>query len=140
MSAAPSTRTLVLDENLNPRLVLELTRRGRETTSVAALGLRGSADPQLLDRLDAHLGHWVLVTADDALPDSHGDAVRRVRATVATISAELDADWMLDAWRREIVHRWAHAMGGQKRGSVRRYSLRRHAAWRGARRHPTRQR
>jgi hypothetical protein len=136
MTPGPPSRTLVIDENLNPRLSTELTRRGRNATSVQALGLRGSADPQLLDKLDAQLDDWVLVTADDALPDSHADAVRRVGATVCTINPELEDGWLLDQWRREVVHRWAHAMHDQGRGTVRRYSLRRHGVWRMRRRRP----
>lgn len=136
MSAAPPQRTLVLDENLNPRLATELLRRGRDATRVQQLGLRGSADPQLIEKLDAQLDAWVLVTADDLLPDTHGDAILRVGATVATISPEREHGWALEAWRREIVHRWAHVMHDQEDGSVRRYGLRRHAAWRARRRRP----
>lgn len=91
MSDGLSQRTLVLDENLNPRLATELTRRGRNATRVQELGLRGSADPQLLDKLDGQLDLWVLVTADDRLPDSHTEAVHRVGATVATINPAREA-------------------------------------------------
>jgi hypothetical protein len=126
--------TLVLDENLNPRLATELTRRGRNATRVQELGLRGSADPQLLDKLDSQLDIWVLVTADDRLPDSHSEAVHRVGATVATINPEREAGWPLEEWRREIVHRWAHTMQDQAEGTLRRYTLRRHGVWRPRRR------
>jgi hypothetical protein len=128
--------TLVLDENLNPRLATELSRRGRDATRVQELGLRGSADPQLLDKLDGQLDTWVLVTADDALPKSHAEAVQRVRATIATINPEREAGWPLETWRREIVHRWAHAMQEQAAGTIRRYTLRRHGIWRPRRRRP----
>jgi len=38
VSGGPPQRTLVLDENLNPRLATELTRRGRNATRVQELG------------------------------------------------------------------------------------------------------
>jgi hypothetical protein len=137
VSSGLSQRTLVLDENLNPRLATELTRRGRNATRVQELGLRGSADPQLLDKVDGQLDVWVLVTADDRLPDSHAEAVRRVGATIATINPEREMGWPLEEWRREIVHRWAHAIQEQSQGTLRRYTLRRHGVWRPRRRRPS---
>ncbi len=134
MSDGLAQCTLVLDENLNPRLATELTRRGRDATRVQELGLRGSADPQLLDKLAAQLDVWVLVTADDRLPNSHAEAVQRVEATIATINPEREASWPLEEWRREIVHRWAHVMQEQAQGTLRRYTLRRHTTWRPRRR------
>lgn len=136
MTPGPPRRTLVIDENLNPRLATELTRRGRNATTVQALGLRGSEDPHLLDKLDAKLDDWILVTADDALPGSHAEAVRRVGATIGTVNPELEDGWTLESWRREIVPRWAHALHDQEGGTIRRYSLRRHAVWRVRRRRP----
>ncbi len=132
----PPQRTLVLDENLNPRLATELKRRGRDATRVQELGLRGSADPDLLDKLDAQLDDWILITADDRLPDAHAEAMKRVSATVATISPDREEGWSLEAWRREIVHRWAHLMHEQEAGTVRRYSLKRPVFWKRRRRRP----
>ena len=137
MSSGLSQCTLVLDENLNPRLATELTRRGRNATRVQELGLRGSADPQLLDKVDGQRDVWVLVTADDRLPNSHTEAVHRVCATIATINPEREAGWPLEEWRREVVHRWAHAIQEQKQGTLRRYTLRRHGVWRPRRRRPS---
>ncbi len=104
--------------------------------SVSSLGLTGSSDPDLLDKLDGQVDDWVLITADDALPDGHADVVARVRATIATINPEREYGWQLEAWRREVVHRWAHVMHEQESGGVRRYSLRRHGVWRPRRRRP----
>jgi len=134
VTPGPPSRTLVIDENLSHRLGTELRNRGRDAASVKSLGLRGSSDPDLLDKLDGQLDGWVLVTADDALPDSHAEAVARVNATIATISPDRELGWQLEAWRREVVHRWAHVIHDQAPGTVRRYALRRHAAWRVRRR------
>jgi hypothetical protein len=136
--SGPPRRIIVVDENLPKRLATELTYRGRDASSVASLGLRGSSDPDLLRRLDSQLDDWVLLTADDDLPDSHADAVREVAATIATINPEREDGWALDAWRREVCHRWAHAFHGQDAGTIRRYSLRRQGAWRVRRRRPPR--
>lgn len=125
-----SSRIIVVDENLNKRLATELTYRGRDATSVSALGLRGSTDPQLLLKLDAQLDDWVLVTADDALPADHAEQIVAVGATLAIIDPDRMPTWPLEAWRREIVHRWAHAIHLQEHGTARRYGLNRHQAWR----------
>jgi hypothetical protein len=132
--SAPPTRTLVIDENLNKRLATELSFRGRDATSVSALGLKGSSDPQLLLKLDDQLDDWVLVTADDALPGDHAGELEAVSGTVATIDPDRLDSWHLEMWRREIVHRWAHAMHAQDSGTARRYGLLRHGAWRPRRR------
>lgn len=129
MTGTPA-RTLVIDESLHSRLAFELRGRGRQAASVSALGLIGSSDPQLLDRLDGLLDDWVLVTADDDLPREHAAVLAAARATVATIEPDRDAAaWPLDAYRSEVVHRWAHAMHAQRRGSARRYGLTSQRAW-----------
>jgi hypothetical protein len=127
-------RIIVIDENLNKRLATELSYRGRNATSVAALGLRGSSDPELLLKLDSQLDDWVLVTADDALPEDHAEQIEAVGATVAAVDPNRYPAWHLEAWRREIVHRWAHAIHVQQAGTARRYGLLRHGPWRPRRR------
>ncbi len=134
MTGGSPARTLVLDENLNPRLATEIARRGRDATRVQELGLRGSADPQLLVKLEDQLDDWILITADDGLPLDHGDTLAEVGGTVATIEPAREWGWDLEPWRREIVHRWVHVMHMQQRGTARRYGLSRHAPW-GPRRH-----
>lgn len=126
----PPQRTLVVDENLPKRLATELRYRGRDAQPVGALGLRGSSDPELLRKLAAQLDDWLLITADDSLPEEHSGALQDVHGTVATVRPEREEGWPLDPWRREIVHRWAHVMHDQEASTVRRYSLRRHALWR----------
>lgn len=135
-TTGPPARTLVVDENLNKRLATELLKRGRDAVRVSALNLSGTLDPLLLDKLDAQLDDWVLVTADDALPDAHAEAVAKVGATVATIDTQVLPGWGIEAWRCEIVHRWAHHMHELDAGQVRRYSLHRHHTWKPRRRRP----
>jgi len=50
----------LIDEMLPPDTATELTRRGHDATSVAALGLSGQADPVVFDR--AVTEHRVVVT------------------------------------------------------------------------------
>jgi len=128
------TRVIVVDENLPKRLSTELGNRGRNAVSVSQLGLRGSLDPDLLHNLQAQLDDWVLVTADNDLPDEHAAAVAIVDATVASIEPRREPGWGVDAWRREVVHRWAHAYHEQAAGSVRRYALRTNRVWTARRR------
>lgn len=113
---------LVLDESMPQGLAGELARRGREALGLSALGLRGALDPDLLLSINAQFsGPWVLVTADDRLPEERTDAIAAVTATVATIDPDRPPKLGADAWRREIVHRWAHAMQAQPPGTARRY-------------------
>jgi PIN like domain len=128
-----SARILVLDENLPGRLATELEERGRRATRVSALQLKGSEDPDLLAAIAERFDDWVLVTADDRMPADHAEAIAAVNATLAII-APARRDWPTHAWRREVVHRWAHAMHDQKSGTLRRYAVRSHALWRPRRR------
>jgi len=137
MAGAPA-RTLVIDESLDTRLAAELVRRGRRATSVSSLGLRGSSDLDLLRGLDARLGSWVLVTADDQLPEDRARWLSSPNGAVATINPEADSAWSLEAYRREVLHRWAHAMQAQERGTTRRYGLTNQRAWQPRLRRPRR--
>lgn len=131
MSAA---RILVVDASLNaPRIASELRKRGRVARSAQELKLARFKDPPLLEALCSHFDDPVLVTADDKMPLVHGDLIRQLGATIATLepwerhpnlvesqTAETNDQ---EAYEREIVHRWAHSMQGQERGAVRRYFL-----------------
>jgi len=131
-SAAPAGRILVIDASLNRRLVGELKGRGRAAVSVADLGLGRSTDAELLRGLARRLAEdeWVLVTADDALPEEQADLLESLEVTVATV------EWRSRAPRggreqaaRDTCHRWAHAMATQPAGSCRRYSPERNRRW-----------
>jgi hypothetical protein len=125
-------RAVIIDENLPRRLASEITKRGRAAYSVGDLRLDGLKDPELLRQLAARFPDgWVLVTADDALPEAHPDVIAEVAATIAIVHPRLPEGWSsTDAWRREAVHRWVHAMAAQDAGTVRRYSERSGTQWR----------
>jgi predicted nuclease of predicted toxin-antitoxin system len=61
---------LVIDECLSTRLATELNSRGRPATSIAALGLRGLADPAVFEALGSLAQPYVIVTADGEMPST----------------------------------------------------------------------
>jgi hypothetical protein len=140
-----SARVLVIDENLNPRLARELRHRGRRSRTVEDLGLKSALDADLIRRVFALFDDPVLVTADDSMPAEHEEVLRSVDATIATLrpwtpTAADVGRWegqdhrSEEEWLQEIVHRWAHAMQTQDRGTFRRYGPRSSAPWRAPRR------
>lgn len=100
-------RELIVDDALPRALATELAGRGRPARSVADLRLEGASDAEVLAAAAELDG--VLVTTVE--PGSGRDG-----ATVAVITARPGAA------RREAVHRHAHAIAGQPRGSLRSYS------------------
>lgn len=128
---------IVVDEDLNKRLATELNARGRAAIAVSELELHRQLDEPLLESLVRELGEptdWILVTGDDAMPDEHADALERLQVTVGTIDPRQPSAMTQDAWRRDIIHRWAHAIQRQTPGTVRRYAGSRHASWKPRRR------
>jgi hypothetical protein len=124
---------LVIDEDVNKRVATELNARGREAVATTELELRGLKDEPLLRALAARFEGsraWVLVTGDDAMPDDHGVGLAELHITLATIDPRRPSGTHEDAWRRDVVHRWAHAFAAQEPGTIRRYSLHRHGLWR----------
>ncbi len=93
-------RLLILDDMLPRALAAELRARGREAATLAELGLESATDAEV-SALDG-----VLVTAV---------RVHAQGATIAVVAGQGAAA------RRDAVHRWAHAMAGQRTGSTRRY-------------------
>ena len=72
---------------------------------------------------------FVLVTGDDAMPSDHGDLLRKLGITLATVDGRVPLGYTQDAWGRDVIHRWAHAMQTQQPGTWRRYSLTKHGLW-----------
>lgn len=96
-------------------------------------------DPLLLRAVFRDHPDAVLVTADDNMPLNHPLIIKEVGATIATIEPwerrqrpplvlppSLSAD---EAWKREVVQRWAHAMAIQEAGTIRRYARERSGVW-----------
>jgi hypothetical protein len=123
---------LVIDANLNRRLANELKARGRTAVSVGEIGLGRAADAELLRALARRYpeGDWVLVTADDALPDEQAELIHQLGATVATVEWRGPAPGGgREQAARETCHRWAHVMAHQPPATLRRYSPEGHRAW-----------
>jgi hypothetical protein len=141
-------RLLVVDESLSPKMAHRLRERGRGAKSTVELGYGRLKDPALLRALFGDLPDAVLVTGDDNMPQNHPLVIKEVAATVATIEPwdrrdrpplvlppGLSSD---EAWKREVVQRWAHVMAVQERQSIRRYSRDRNAIWKPRIRNPQR--
>jgi hypothetical protein len=105
-----------------------LRERGRAAETVAAPGYGGLKDPLLLRSLFADHPDCVLVTADYNMPLNHPLIVDEVGATIATVEPwerrkriplvlpeGISAD---EAWKREVVHRWAHSAATKEAGTV----------------------
>ena len=120
---------LVIDECLDKRLASELTRRGRMATSVSALGLRGLDDPELLHKLAQRDHPCVIVTADEAMPLDWMDALTATGTTLAVVDHHRSHTYGVAQWYCDVVHRWAHVMPAQPTGTVHRYSVGGHRAW-----------
>ncbi len=125
-------RQVIVDESLDKGLARQLDARARDAASLRQLGLEGLDDPEVITAL-GKLEHtdWVLVTADDAMPWEHGDQLRSIGATVATIDGEWA--WLVErsglagtmdheGFKCETVHRWVHHMVDQKPGTLYRYN------------------
>lgn len=130
-------RLIIVDADLPRRLAPELAKRERPARSTAELGLSEFNDPQLLQELALRFESqpWILITGDDAMPAEHGETIVKARATVATIHPEQPPGITQDAWRRDIVHRWAHVFQTQADGEVRRYHGSGSRRWTARRRH-----
>lgn len=128
---------LIVDASLSTRLATELKSRGMAARSVAQMGHKKLLDPDLLPALDADLAGtvWTLVTADDAMPAAHGRLIAELGITVATVDPRWERTGLeQEHHKRDVVHRWAHAMAEQPRSTARRYSRGGHRVWRPLRR------
>jgi hypothetical protein len=128
-------RLLFLDEDMPKRLARELCVRGRKAITIYSTDLKGNEDPDLIPKLVPRFGpDVVFVTADDDMPEQHGKLLAEAGMAVACIDGRYAqhgySDQEQDAWKREVVHRWAHVMQDQAPGTIRRYSLKQHRVWR----------
>jgi hypothetical protein len=130
-------RLIIVDADLPRRLAGQLRDRGRSAFSAAELRVDEHKDPDLLrDLADRYRTRpWILVTGDDAMPAEHGAILIETLATIATIHPEHPMGFTQDAWRRDVVHRWAHAFQTQTEANVRRYKSAGSQLWTPRRRH-----
>src|SRR6266536_2051994 len=112
---------LITDESLDTRLAGSLRRRGRDSASIASMGLKGLEDPDLVRAIIEEYPKAVLVTADDHMPEHHPADLTGTGITVATIDPQRPAHLAEKQWHWETVHRWAHRMAEQPRGTWYRY-------------------
>lgn len=134
-------RLFVIDESLDMRLASQIEKRGRNARSIDWLGLGSTIDPPLLRKLHETHPECVLITGDDSMPGEHGELLKRLGLTVATVDGQRDPGWGQSDWKNETVHRWVHVMANQKPGTHRRYNPHRHNPWtfrRGRKRRPPR--
>jgi hypothetical protein len=129
----PEPLLLVIDADIDNRVATELNARGRIAVATSELLLHRMKDEPLLRALVDRRGDpsgWVLVTGDDAMPDDHGPVLAELRVTLATVDSRRPIGTKEAEWRRDVIHRWAHAMSAQESGTLRRYSPHRHGLWR----------
>ena len=129
----PEPARLIIDADIDNRVATELKCRGRNAVATSELGLHREKDEPLLRALVERFRsneRWVLVSGDDAMPDDHGDVLAELGVTLATIDPRRPDESEEAAWRRDVVHRWVHAMQIQEPGTIRRYSATRHGSWR----------
>lgn len=128
-------RLIVVDASLSTRIPSELRKRGRDARSLAQLGLKTLLDPDLIPRLAARFtgDDWMLLTGDDAMPLAHGEIIAACELTVATVHPWQDYKHRgfpsQEAYKHEVVHRWAHKLIEQKPQAIRRYTPFRHSVW-----------
>lgn len=119
-------RLLVIDSCISKKVASTLRNRGRESASLAQLGLSTAEDPEVLRVLHDRYAGCVLVTADDHMPEDHADLVDRYKPTLAIVDPrvgkEFDQSTDEDLWKWEVCMRWAHRMQEQEPQSVKRYN------------------
>lgn len=121
---------IVVDADINKRLATELEARGRRARSLASFQLNRSFDEVVLTRLHDRIDvPWVLLTGDDHMPFDHGDLIKELGVTIATVDRRNPPGVLPDTYRRDVGHRWAHVIAEQPSTTVRRYSLKGHKAW-----------
>ena len=125
-------RLIIIDADLNKRLATELVGRARPARSLASYNLARSLDPVVLRRLHERIEDpLVLLTGDDHKPFDHAETLADLGTTVAAIDRrkppDFGSDW--DGYRREVAHRWAHAVAHQAPATIRRYSLTQNRVW-----------
>ena len=123
---------LIVDASLSTRIGTELRHRGRDVYSLASLRLKYLTDEPMLEALAVRFegAPYVLVTADDAMPATHRQALTATGTTLATLDSRWQRSGLTqEQYKFEVVHRWAHVMAAQQPRTIRRYSVGGHRLW-----------
>lgn len=113
---------LLIDASLTHRIAKELRDRGRNALAARDLRVDRFLDPALLRFIHMAWPLATLVTGDDHMPEEHGHLVARWSLTLAIVDPVVPGSHTKETWKREVVHRWAHKMQEQERGTVYRYA------------------
>ena len=128
-SLPPERRRVVLDEDINWKLVYELQRRGRsDATALSRLGIDGKVDGALFKALaQGDYEPFVLVTWDNKMLEVHSAEIEHHRTTIAVVdeaafkrSGRPESEQ--EPYIRDVVHRWLHRIEILPAGSTRTYS------------------
>ncbi|MGH3071493.1 MAG: hypothetical protein ACRDNB_04375 [Gaiellaceae bacterium] len=126
MPHKPALR-LVIDEDLNWKIAIELRARGYlDTTSAEEWGVAGRSvkDPLWLYIIERSNVPSVLVTFDNKMPRVHKDAILKQHSTLAVIDSKADRQGLTrEEYTREVIHRRAHGMRTQPKGTRYKYTL-----------------
>jgi hypothetical protein len=132
----PERRRIVLDEDINWKLMYELRRRGRtDATALVPEKIDGKKDGALFKALAKEYEPCVLVTYDNRMLGVHRAEIEHHGSTIAVVNeAAFKASGSSDveAYIRDVVHRWLHRIEIQRPGIHRIYSPQRATrAWMG---------
>lgn len=91
MSKRPEPLLLVVDASVDNRIAAELRFRRRAAVALSQLGIHRLEDPDLIPELCTQMPdmQWVLVTADDSMPDDWADIIAWRQPTIATDEGRL---------------------------------------------------
>ena len=105
-------------------IAAELKARGYNATSNYALNANGLEDPEWLEIVANLSSPAVLVTFDNAMPRQHHAWLQSLGITLAVIdSKNRPTDLTVEEYWREVIHRHAHQIAVQERGSWWKYRV-----------------
>lgn len=120
----PPELVLYIDETFPWRIAEEVQKRGRPATSHKHLNLSGTKDPDLFPILAGQSDPVVLVTYDNAMPVVHAADLQAHDITLAVLDKEgRPPNLTVEQYWRDVIHRFAHQMGDQAKGSWCKYRL-----------------
>ena len=105
-------RRLVVDHQISWKVAKELRARGyRDAMALFEMDLHREGDRAVIQALADGTSPSVLVTFDQDLPYTHRDDLIRAALPVAVLDSEVAwAPRNEDEYKRDVLHRWAHAI------------------------------